>query len=85
MLLWLLDWTHCVQMAIAVDAYAVEDPFFGHGLMAKGKLLQFKGQLADALDHFKLALQAFRYISFLTLFTGNTDFVASDVFTSIQG
>lgn len=80
----LLDWRQCVQMVIVLDAYAVEDPFFGHALMAKGKL-QFKGQLADALDHFKLALQAFRYISFLTLLTGKTNFVASDVFTSIQG
>lgn len=74
-----------MQMAIVVDAYAVEDPFFGHGLMAKGKLLQSKGQLPDALDHFKLALQAFKYISFLTLFTGNTDVYASDVFTSTKG
>lgn len=81
LLLQLLDWTQCVQMAIVVDAYAVEDPLFGHGLMAKVKLLQSKGQLADALDHFKLALQAFKYISFPTLFTDNTDVYASDVFT----
>ena len=74
----------CLQMAIVVDAYDIEDPFFGHGFMAKGKLLQSRGHPGDALDHFKLALQAFRYSSFLTLGTGNIDVCASEAYRLLQ-
>ena len=54
-------------MAVVVDAFAVEDPFFGHGHLIKGRLLQAQGQPADALEYFKLALQAYRYTVLMLL------------------
>lgn len=54
-------------MAVVVDAFAVEDPFFGHGHLIKGRLLQAQGQPADALEYFKLALQAYRYHSIICM------------------